>query len=91
MTTVCAPDGRLLGVLTDGDLRRLMQRETDPLSQTCGDVMTTSPVTIRPDELATAALHLMETRHITSLVVVDSEGRARGVVHLHDLWRTQLV
>ena len=91
MTTVCSPDRKLLGIITDGDLRRLMQKTPDPLSRRAGDVMTPKPATITAGELATAALRLMEERHITSLVVVDEAGRAEGVVHLHDLWRTQLV
>ncbi|HET9481143.1 MAG TPA: KpsF/GutQ family sugar-phosphate isomerase [Candidatus Polarisedimenticolia bacterium] len=91
MTTVCDAGGRLLGIVTDGDLRRLMEREADPLSRKASDVMTKNPVTIHSTELAASALRLMEQRHITSLVVVDAAGRAEGVVHLHDLWRTQLV
>jgi len=91
MTTVCGADGSLLGIITDGDLRRLIQRSPDPLARRAEEVMTRGPVTIRATELAAAALHLMEARHITSLVVVDSRNRVEGVVHLHDLWRTQLV
>lgn len=91
MTTVCDGQGRLLGIVTDGDLRRLMERVADPLQQRAADVMTKNPVTITSGELAAAALRLMEQRHITSLVVVDSARRVEGVVHLHDLWRTQLV
>lgn len=91
MTTVCDAAGRLEGIVTDGDLRRLMERVPDPLDQRAGDVMTRSPVTIGAGELAAAALHLMETRHITSLVVLGDDRRVEGVVHLHDLWRTQLV
>ena len=91
MTTVLDAAGRLEGIITDGDLRRLMERVPDPLRHRAADVMTKSPVTIAPTELAAAALRLMEQKHITSLVVVDSGRRALGVVHLHDLWRTQLV
>ncbi|HEY3175551.1 MAG TPA: KpsF/GutQ family sugar-phosphate isomerase [Candidatus Polarisedimenticolia bacterium] len=91
MTTVCDGDRRLMGIVTDGDLRRLMERSPDPLRQRAADVMSKNPVTIGPGELAAAALRIMEERHITSLVVVDGEGRVEGVVHLHDLWRTQLV
>jgi len=91
MTTVLDDAGRLLGIITDGDLRRLMQKVPDPLSRRAGEVMTASPVTIAATELATAALHLMETKHITSLVVTGKDGAVAGVVHLHDLWRTQLV
>lgn len=91
MTTVCDPDGKILGIITDGDLRRLMQRVEDPFAEKAGDVMTRSPVTITGDELAAAALRKMEERRITSLLVVSAGGRLEGVVHLHDLWRTQLV
>ena len=91
MTTVCDEKMTLLGIVTDGDLRRLMERVSDPLRQRAGDVMTKNPVTIDAGQLATAALRLMEERHITALVVVDGSARVQGVVHLHDLWRTQLV
>jgi arabinose-5-phosphate isomerase len=91
MTTVREADGRLAGIITDGDLRRLMERVPDPLSRRACDVMTKDPATIASTELAAAALHVMETRHITSLVVVNAQRRVEGVVHLHDLWRTQLV
>ncbi|MFQ5765982.1 MAG: SIS domain-containing protein, partial [Rhodospirillales bacterium] len=91
MTTVLDQEGKLLGLITDGDLRRLMESVANPLQSRSGDIMTRSPVTIGSDDLATAALHLMESRKITSLVVVDEAARALGVVHLHDLWRTQLI
>ncbi len=86
VTTVQDERGGLLGVITDGDLRRLMEREGDPLSRTAGDVMHPGGVSIEPDELATAALRLLEERRITSLMVCDSGGAVRGVLHLHDLW-----
>ncbi|GAC1649289.1 MAG: KpsF/GutQ family sugar-phosphate isomerase [Acidobacteriaceae bacterium] len=90
MTTVM--DGhRLLGVISDGDLRRLLQaRDKEALDLTAGEVMTQLPQTITQHELATAALRRMEEQKITSLVVVDGD-RAVGVVHLHDLWGTELV
>jgi len=91
MTTVVEDSGRLVGVLTDGDLRRQMQkRKGETFELTAGECMTRSPVTIAPDELASAALSLMERRKITSVVVVDAENRVRGVVHLHDLWTVEL-
>ncbi|HEX9761385.1 MAG TPA: KpsF/GutQ family sugar-phosphate isomerase [Candidatus Acidoferrales bacterium] len=91
MTTVVDGGGRLEGIVTDGDLRRLMQRrEGDVLNLTAGEAMTKSPVTIGPDELAGAALNLMEQRKITSVVVADDERRVLGVVHIHDLWTLQL-
>lgn len=91
MTTVCDEKGKVLGIITDGDLRRLMQRVPDPFSQRAADVMTRSPVGIGRQELAAAALRKMEERRITSLLVVSEDGRLEGIVHLHDLWRTQLV
>ena len=91
MTTVVEDSDRLLGILTDGDLRRVMQqRKGETFELTAADCMTHNPVTIAPHELASMALDLMERRKITSVVVVDSERRVRGVVHLHDLWTLEL-
>jgi arabinose-5-phosphate isomerase len=85
------PAGRLVGIITDGDLRRLMQRRKDEaLHLTARDAMTPKPATIARTELAATALRLMEERKITSLVVTAPDGRVEGVVHLHDLWTTQL-
>jgi arabinose-5-phosphate isomerase len=86
MTTVQDDAGRLLGVITDGDLRRLMERDPDPLKLTAAGVMHPGGVTIASDELATAALRLLEERRITSLMVTDNDGVLEGVLHLHDLW-----
>jgi arabinose-5-phosphate isomerase len=91
MTTVVDADGRLAGILTDGDLRRLMQqRGAATLEMMVGDCVTKNPQTIAPGELAGAALRTMEERKITSLVAVDVERRPVGVVHLHDLWTLEL-
>jgi arabinose-5-phosphate isomerase len=91
MTTV-EDDGRLAGVLSDGDLRRLLERDgPDGLKKTAGEAMNLHPQTISGDELAVRALSTMEERKITSLVVVDAGGRIEGVVHLHDLWETELI
>src|SRR5690606_17501032 len=90
MTCVLDAEGRLTGIITDGDLRRRMTTIPDILQRTAGDVMTRHPVTIAPNMLAVDALNLMEQRRITSVIVVDGE-RAIGVVHLHDLWRTELI
>ncbi len=79
-------DNRLLGVITDGDLRRLMERETDFLTLTADEVMHAGGVCIPSDELATAALKLLEERRITSLVACDGDGHVEGVLHVHDLW-----
>lgn len=86
VATVQDDAGRLLGVITDGDLRRLMEREPDPLARTAAEVMNSGGVTIPPEELATAALRLLEERRITSLMVTDARQKVVGVLHLHDLW-----
>ena len=92
MTCVVGEDHELLGVITDGDLRRLMARSVDALNLTAGEVMTRNPATVDPRALAAHALHILEQRKITSVVVADGEPkRAIGVVHLHDLWRTEMV
>ena len=89
MTCVLTADGRLAGVITDGDLRRRLVAGDPLLERAAADVMTTTPHTVGPSTLAAQALQVMEARQITSLVVVDNTG-LRGVVHLHDLWRTEL-
>ncbi len=76
----------LLGILTDGDLRRLMEKEISPLGTVASQVMHPGGVSIAPEELATGALRLLEQRRITSLVVTEEGGRVLGVLHLHDLW-----
>ena len=92
MTTVTETDGRLVGIVTDGDLRRLMEKYRGAtLEMTAGTCMTRNPQTIGPLVLASEALNLMEKRKITSIVVVDEKNKALGVVHLHDLWTLQLV
>jgi arabinose-5-phosphate isomerase len=90
MTCVVDEARRLMGVFTDGDLRRLMSQTPNVLTMTVGEVMTRNPVTIDRDQLAVEALRIMETRKITSVVVVDSSRVVAGVVHLHDLWPTQM-
>ena len=91
MTTVVDDAGRLAGIVTDGDLRRLMAaRGEATFHLTAGECMTRNPVTIAAEELAGTALNLMEQRKITSIVVADAEKRVHGVVHLHDLWTLQL-
>ena len=91
MTTVVDREGRLAGILTDGDLRRLMEkRGAATIDLIVGDCMNKSPRTLAPGELAGSALRIMEERHITSLVVMDGAGKPLGVVHLHDLWTLEL-
>jgi arabinose-5-phosphate isomerase len=93
MTCVVDGDGRLAGVITDGDLRRHMIAQPaggSILERRAADVMTRNPVTITRGTLAVEALRHMEERRITSIVVVDAGQKVEGIVHLHDLWRTQL-
>ncbi len=90
MTTVVEADGSLIGLISDGDLRRLLQKSSEPLKLSAFQCMTKTPKTIESQELATAALAKMEQLKITSLVVVDSDHRIVGVLHIHDLWRTQM-
>lgn|SRR5665213_175018 len=85
-------EGALLGVITDGDLRRHMEKGVDLRQLRATDVMSTGPVSIAPATLAAEALHIMESRKITSIVVLDATtGYVAGVVHLHDLWRTEMI
>ncbi len=86
LTTVQDDEGRLLGIVTDGDLRRLMERDENPMARTAGEVMHRGGVCIPPGELATAALKLLEEKRITSLMVCDGEAPVKGVLHVHDLW-----
>jgi arabinose-5-phosphate isomerase len=91
ITTVIEGE-RLIGVISDGDLRRLLEaRGKDVLDLTAEDCMTRSPKTIARREFATAALAIMEQKKITSLVVVDGDMKLEGIVHLHDLWGTEMV
>ena len=91
VTCVVDKRGRLLGIITDGDLRRMMRKHKERLFQKSAKAcMTARPVTIDREDLATEALNLMETRKITSLVVTDKAGRVEGIIHLHDLWRTEM-
>jgi len=90
--TTVQRDGKLCGVISDGDLRRLLEREGGAaLSRTAGEAMHPNPRTIGEDELAARALAMLEERRITSLVVVNAEERVVGVVHLHDLWGVELI
>ncbi|HEX5482898.1 MAG TPA: KpsF/GutQ family sugar-phosphate isomerase, partial [Terriglobia bacterium] len=84
-------ENRLVGFISDGDLRRFFEREGNRALSLCAkDCMTVSPVSICRRELATRALNIMESRRITALPVADSEGKLEGVLHIHDLWTTQM-
>jgi arabinose-5-phosphate isomerase len=90
MTCVVDAEGVLVGVITDGDLRRHVAGNGNLLERVAADVMTARPATIHRDTLATEALRVLEQRKITSVVVVDHGHAVQGVVHLHDLWRTDM-
>jgi arabinose-5-phosphate isomerase len=90
--TTVQEHGRLYGVISDGDLRRLLEKEGGAaLSRTAGEAMNSQPRTIASTELAATALAILEERKITSLVVVDASGGVEGVLHLHDLWGVELI
>jgi arabinose-5-phosphate isomerase len=88
----CVVDGSraLLGIITDGDVRRKMLAFDNVLARTAGDVMTANPVAIGRKTLAAEALNILEQHKITSLIVVDQQRRVEGVIHLHHLWPTEL-
>jgi len=91
MTCVVNGNAELLGIITDGDLRRQMERTSDVLTLAACEVMTRGPVTVSRATLAVEALNIMEQRKITSIVVVEDGGQqVAGVVHVHDLWRTEM-
>ena len=90
MTTVTDETGKLVGVISDGDLRRLLEKSPDPLKLAAGACMNRDPKTIAPGTLATNALAKMEEKRITSIIVVDECHCVLGVVHIHDLWRLQM-
>jgi len=91
VTTVVDAAGRLVGVITDGDLRRLHLSGTAIDALSAGEVATREPKTIRGDDLAAKALEVMETWQITSLVIIDGESRPIGLIHMHDILRAKIV
>ena len=91
MASVVADQDHLVGIITDGDLRRLLQSRRHILDQTAGDVIGKYPLTIDGEEFATKALSIMEAKKVTSLLITDGQGQLIGLVHLHDLWRTQMI
>jgi arabinose-5-phosphate isomerase len=90
--TTVVEGNKLLGIISDGDLRRLLEHKgKDALDLTAGECMTRAPKTISPTEFAATALAFMEERKITSLAVVDVGGKLEGIIHLHDLWGTEML
>jgi arabinose-5-phosphate isomerase len=91
MTCVLDQENTLLGIITDGDLRRMLRKYKESLFQKkARECMTSDPVTIDREGLATEALNLMEENKITSLVIKNKAGKVEGIIHLHDLWRTEM-
>jgi len=91
MTCVVDDEEKLVGIITDGDLRRRIQEYGKSfLDKTAQDCMTPDPFTVNKEDLATTALNIMEENTITSLVIKDKEGKIEGIIHLHDLWRTEM-
>ena len=90
-TTVADSKGRLVGIFTDGDLRRLTESKKDFFDLKAKDVMTKNPKTIKPEELAAVALSKMESHKITCLIIADSRGRPHGLIHLHDLLEAKVM
>lgn len=89
VTCVVDEEMRLKGIITDGDIRRLLERQPNPLDLTASEVMTASPKTISPDVMAVRALHKMEEYSITSLPVVEGKDRLIGLIHMHDILRLE--
>jgi arabinose-5-phosphate isomerase len=91
LAAVIDAHGKLLGIITDGDLRRVMQKRSENvLALSAADCMTKNPVTLPRSELAASALRVMEEKKITSVLIVDAQGKLEGVLHVHDLWTLQL-
>lgn len=91
MTCVIDKEERLLGIITDGDLRRMLIKHKGALlKKAARDCMTKNPITIGQEDLATKALNIMEENKITSLIIKNKEEKIEGIIHLHDLWRTEM-
>jgi len=89
MTCVIDESNKLAGIITDGDLRRMLQKHGNSILQkTARDCMSPNPLTIEKEDLATKALNIMEKNKITSLIIISKNGEVEGLIHLHDLWRT---
>ncbi len=90
MTAVVDASGKVSGIITDGDLRRLLQKDDSMVKNVAGACMHANPLTISCEELAAVALRIMEEKKVTSLLVASPAGVLEGVIHIHDLWRTQM-
>ncbi len=90
-TAVVNEEGKLVGIITDGDLRRFVNRGGSFENTRAKDVMTKNPKTVSPDELALSALKKMEDHNITVLIVVDEENKPIGIIHMHDILKAEIV
>jgi arabinose-5-phosphate isomerase len=90
ITSVVDDAGRVMGIISDGDLRRHLEHDDQLLKLNAEDVMTRDPITIDGEDLATKALNIMEQKRITSLLILDQDKKIQGIIHLHDLWRTEM-
>jgi len=91
MTCVVNKQDKIVGVITDGDLRRMLQKFRESLMyKSAQDCMTPNPITVEKGDLATKALNIMEEHKITSLVITNKDKKIEGIIHLHDLWRTEM-
>jgi arabinose-5-phosphate isomerase len=91
MTSVVDADFHPIGVFTDGDLRRLLEKGQDITRLSISDVMRRNPRTIHPDQLAVEAVEIMEQFRINQLLVIDAQGKLTGALHIHDLTRSKVV
>ncbi|HMW56714.1 MAG: KpsF/GutQ family sugar-phosphate isomerase [Candidatus Accumulibacter phosphatis] len=91
MTTVLAPDRRVIGIFTDGDLRRAFATQQDLRTLSIGDIMSPEPRTIAPDRLAVEAVEMMEQHKINQLPVVDGMGILAGALNMHDLFKAKVI
>lgn len=90
VTSVVDESGRIVGIISDGDLRRHLEQDDQLLKLNAEDVMTRNPIAIDGEDLATKALNIMEQKRITSLMILDNDQKIQGIIHLHDLWRTEM-
>lgn len=90
ITAVVDGGEKLIGVISDGDLRRFLQKDNKLLQKSARDCMKISPITISEEALGSEALKIFEEKKITSLFIVDDERKLKGIIHLHDLWRVKL-
>jgi|GEM_PF-1326177 len=91
MTAIADPEGRLLWVLTDGDLRRCLDRDIDVRAAQAAEVMTRNPRTIAADALAVEAVEKMQEWRVNGLFALDTEGRLAGALNMHDLLKAGVV